>query len=535
MAYSDLANNQGVSFNSLISGVAQGYFSANTTIPSSSKMATKSDCITYIDIEQLYPPFALKANNQLVVKGDLKDNIATIDISNNFFTGTITNVTVNGVNIFGASFPLDIGNGTQGYTDQIGTYDVVLYYADANMPSNYARCYDSNYNTVCIDGFSSTGPGPYYVTFSSQSVSPIYPVSLITGDGGCTAPVPPQIGNLPVGSVAVNRGSGQYMAMASSELKYEPSDSRGGGIFISSNFGATWTFRAFIEYWGFINMSDNGQYMIAMPNFGQAYMSSDYGVNWSMITSTVSYLGDTLTVGYGWFSGAALSGDGQYMMIVNNYSGAGSPTTRILFVSSNYGASWTVSKVFNYSYEHPNGVDVSSDGAYMYIAKDGEVLRSTNYGTSWISVTGFDPNIEVHDVKCVADGSKVIAAKTELYFGGTYSLKPNYLMTSNDYGLSWSNVTSGFGALNSWSTCEINTSNSGTGYGIALTREVATSLTSTYIGKTNSSSFSYLISAGFRIWTKSISNSDDGQYVIAGAYNGLFLSSNYGSTFTQIT
>ena len=78
-------------------------------------------------------------------------------------------------------------------------------------------------------------------------------------------------------------------------------------------------------------------------------------------------------------------------------------------------------------------------------------------------------------------------------------------------------------------------SNSGTGYGIALTRDVATSLTSTYIGKTNSSSFSYLISAGFRIWTKSISNSDDGQYVIAGAYNGLFLSSNYGSTFTQIT
>jgi hypothetical protein len=531
MAYSDLADNQGVSFNSLISGVAQGYFSANTTIPSSSKMATKSDCNTYIDIEQLYPPFALKANNQLVVKGDLKDNIATIDISNNFFTGTITNVTVNGVSIFGASFPLDIGNGTQGYTDQIGTYDIVLYYADANMPSNYARCYDSNYNTVCIDGFSSTGPGPYYVTFSSQSVSPIYPVSLITGDGGCTAPVPPQIGDQPVGAVAVNRGSGQYMAMAASSL-INTTNARGGGIFVSSNYGATWTFRAFIEYWGFINMSDNGQYMIAMPNFGQAYMSSDYGVNWSMITSTVSYLGNTLTVGYGGFTGAALSGDGQYMMIANWFAGGSVP--RVVFVSSNYGASWTVSKVFDYTYERVNGVDVSSNGAYMYIAKDGEVLKSTNYGTSWISATGFDSNIEVHDVKCVADGSKVIAAKTELYFG-INTLKPNYLMTSNDYGSTWSNVTSGSGALKSWSTCEINTSNSGTGYGICDTRDVSLVLNSTYIGKTNASSFSDLTSAGFRIWTKSISNSDNGQYVIAGAYNGLFLSSNYGSTFAQIT
>lgn len=532
MSFSALADNQCVSYNNLQSGVNQGYFDAKTTIPATNRESTKAAAYTYVDIDPNYPPFASKLDNQLIVKRDLKDNVAVVEISNNFFEGTITDVTVNGVSIYGASFPLDIGNGTQGYTDQIGTYDVVLYYADANMPSNYARCYDSNYNTVCVDGFSSTGPGPYYVTFSSQSVSTIYPVSIITGDGSCTAPVPPQIGNQPVASVAVNRGSGQYMAMASSELRNETSSSRGGGIFVSSNYGATWTFRAFIEYWGFISMSDNGQYMIAMPNYGQAYMSSDYGVNWSMITSTVSYGGGTLSVGYGAFNGVAISGDGQYMMIINYLSG--SPAPRVLFVSSNYGASWSVSKVFDYNFETPKGVDVSSNGAYMYIAKNGEVLRSTNYGTSWISVTGFDSNIDVHDVKCVADGSKVIAAKTELYFG-INTQKPNYLMTSNDYGSTWSNVTSGSGALKSWSTCEINTSNSGTGYGICDTRDVSLVLTNTYIGKTNASSFSDLTSAGFRIWTKSISNSDNGQYVIAGAYNGLFLSSNYGSTFTQIT
>jgi hypothetical protein len=531
MSFSALADNQCVSYNNLQSGVNQGYFDAKTTIPATNQESTKSAAYTYVDIDPNYPPFASKLDNQLVVKRDLKDNVAVIEISNNFFEGTITDVTVNGVSIYGASFPLDIGNGTQGYTDQLGTYDIVLYYADANMPSNYARCYDSNYNTVCVDGFSSTGPGPYYVTFSSQSVSTIYPVSIVTGDGSCVAPVPPQIGDQPAGSVAVNRGSGQYMAMAVSDLQFA-SNSRGGGIFVSSNYGSTWTFRAFINYWGIVRMSDNGQYMIAAPYYGQAYVSSDYGVNWSTITSTVSYGGNTLTVGFGSITDVSISGDGQYMIILNQ-TGSGTLRNNYAFLSSNYGSTWSVTKFNSFDDKPFYGVDMSSNGAYMFLAKQGEVLRSTNYGSSWTSVTGFDASLIVQDVKCVADGSKVIAAKTKSTFG-INTQNPDYLMTSSDYGSSWSNVTSGSGSLKAWSVCEINTSSSGTGYGISDTRDTALSLTSTYIGKTNSSSFSDLTSAGLRIWT-SIANSDDGQYVIAGAYNGLFLSSNYGSTFSQIT
>jgi hypothetical protein len=531
MSFSALADNQCVSYNNLQSGVNQGYFDAKTTIPATNQESTKSAAYTYVDIDPNYPPFAAKLDNQLVVKRDLKDNIAVIEISNNFFEGTITDVTVNGVSIYGASFPLDIGNGTQGYTDQIGTYDIVLYYADANMPSNYARCYDSNYNTVCVDGFSSTGPGPYNVTFSSQSVSTIYPVSILTGDGSCTAPVPPQIGDQPAGSVAVNRSSGQYMAMAVSTLQFTDT-ARGGGIYISSNYGATWTFRAFINYWGVVRMSDNGQYMIAMPNYGQAYMSSDYGVNWSMITSTVSYGGNTLSVGNGSLTDAAISGDGQYMIILNQ-TGSGTLRNNYAFLSSNYGSTWSVTRFNSFDDKPFYGVDMSSNGAYMFLAKQGEVLRSTNYGSSWTSVTGFDASLIMQDVKCVADGSKVIAAKTKSTFG-INTQNPDYLMTSSDYGSTWSNVTSGSGSLKAWSVCEINTSNSGTGYGISDTRDVSVVLTSTYIGKTNSSTFSDLTSAGSRIWT-SIANSDNGQYVIAGSYNGLFLSSNYGSTFAQIT
>ena len=67
------ANRQLKSFNSLISGVSQGYFDAKTTIPSSSQMATKSACNTYVNVDPYYPPFAAKTNNQLVVKQDLRN------------------------------------------------------------------------------------------------------------------------------------------------------------------------------------------------------------------------------------------------------------------------------------------------------------------------------------------------------------------------------------------------------------------------------------------------------------------------------
>lgn len=272
--------------------------------------------------------------------------------------------------------------------------------------------------------------------------------------------------------------------------------------------------------------------MIAAPYYGQTYVSSDYGVNWSTITSTVSYGGNTLTVGFGSITDVSISGDGQYMIILNQ-TGSGTLRNNYAFLSSNYGSTWSVTRFNSFDDKPFYGVDMSSNGAYMFLAKEGEVLRSTNYGSSWTSVTGFDASLIMQDIKCVADGSKVIAAKTKSTFG-VNTQNPDYLMTSSDYGSTWSNVTSGSGSLKAWSVCEINTSSSGTGYGISDTRDVSLVLTSTYIGKTNSSSFSDLTSAGSRIWT-SIANSDNGQYVIAGSYNGLFLSSNYGSTFAQIT
>lgn len=71
MAYSDLQNNQTVSFNNLQSGVAQGAFTAKTTIPSSNRQVTKAEANVYVNINTSLPSYVAKAANRLITKQDL--------------------------------------------------------------------------------------------------------------------------------------------------------------------------------------------------------------------------------------------------------------------------------------------------------------------------------------------------------------------------------------------------------------------------------------------------------------------------------
>lgn len=69
MSWSGIANNQCVSLDNLKDAVATGVFTALTTIPAGSKQITKSEALTYVNIQTA--PLAGKTNNQLVVKSEL--------------------------------------------------------------------------------------------------------------------------------------------------------------------------------------------------------------------------------------------------------------------------------------------------------------------------------------------------------------------------------------------------------------------------------------------------------------------------------
>ncbi len=502
MAYSDLANNQGVSFDSLNSGVTQGYFTAKTGIPSSTQMTTKSDCDTYVNVDTTYLPYAEKVSNQVIVKQDLRSNQAFVYITNNFFTGTITDVTVNGVSITGASFPLSVGNSTNGYTTQIGTYDILVYYADADMPSNYMRIQDAAYNNQCIDGFSSSGPGPYYVYFASQVVAVnAVGITIESGDGYCVGPLPyPVISASPFTTVAVNRGSGQYMLAGIS--KFASSGYQDGGLYVSSNYGSSWTFVPLVGYWYKVSISDNGQYMLAVEQYGKAYSSSNYGASWS-----------ELSTGINPYRGAAISGNGQYQMLAI-YSTNVQSEVRI---STNYGASWSSVEFGSFGV---NSCAIDNSGSNFYVGGGGSpvVYKSTNQGASW-SIVYSTSNFQafVSDINCTADGSKIVAPT----FG-----QVGALLKSNNYGSSW--VATGTTGV--WKSASVNTD-------IPVPLNIPTSYVVTevngYLQKSVGTDVHTNTSAGIREWT-SVSNSDNGQYILASAYNGLYLSANYGSSFSSL-
>ena len=105
--------------------------------------------------------------------------LANVNISNTFFAGTIDDVKVNGVSITGASFPLPIGNGTTGTTNQIGTYSIEVFYSNVTLNS-HINCTDSTSTLSCTN---MIGGGS--VTFTSQVVNTSVDVNILSADSNC--------------------------------------------------------------------------------------------------------------------------------------------------------------------------------------------------------------------------------------------------------------------------------------------------------------------------------------------------------------
>lgn len=72
MSWAGLANNQTISFANLKDAVDTGVFLSKQTQSTSLEQITKADADTYAWINTLYPAYASKASNQLVVKTDLQ-------------------------------------------------------------------------------------------------------------------------------------------------------------------------------------------------------------------------------------------------------------------------------------------------------------------------------------------------------------------------------------------------------------------------------------------------------------------------------
>ena len=119
-------------------------------------------------------------------------------------------------------------------------------------------------------------------------------------------------------------------------------------------------------------MSGNGAVQIAISNSGYAYISRDYGVNWTVLSASGLPLTPT-------FSSATISTNGNYITLF------ATSQTNSLYVSNNGGTSFSTPTTGSSIYS--TNVGMSKDGSFqLYISGDtNKVSVSNNYGGSFSS------------------------------------------------------------------------------------------------------------------------------------------------------
>lgn len=375
MAYSDLNQNQTVSFNNLQSGVTQGVFTAKTTIPNSTKQVTKAEANTYVNLNTNLPSFVAKASNQLITKQDLSGIVTVTPYLMYGIAGTSGYKSTDG----GATWTILSGLPSLNWTgiagDSTGTYIALICLTQNNqiyISNNGGTTFNAVTLSYILIGFYATGvsmsKNGQYVCVSGCSTSSSDAVGLNRnariatsndygasfGAGSYTDGTGVNLYNVS-GKVSVS-GNGQYMT-AVFAYRVDP-----GGVNVprpwsfrvySSNYGVSWTKSGGSQYAAFLDIAlDNtGQNQLITSDwvepgtFGtrgiKAFVSNNYGASWTQKYSntTAYYLGGAQNSG---FISATISDDGQTMVgatnAIVNFEGTDSNSTPArIIASSNYG------------------------------------------------------------------------------------------------------------------------------------------------------------------------------------------------------
>jgi len=219
----------------------------------------------------------------------------------------------------------------------------------------------------------------------------------------------------------------------SADGQYITVNSYNGKMFVSSDFGATWTEAKLSDGTNMgaksftsCAMSANGKFQTAVVESGYLYRSDDYGATFSVPT------GMTSTESWKW---VRMSRDGKYQLatVMVQYVGG------YMVLSNDEGVTWTkitgqalVPNIDTYEY---TSVSVSGDGRVMMAtAFFSEVVRSEDYGQTWTGSANGHPSASRWDEIALSYDGKVVLAylrSSYLYMGryecipGTYGTFPN--------------------------------------------------------------------------------------------------------------
>ena len=358
-------------------------------------------------------------------------------------------------------------------------------------------------------------------------------------------------------SIAVSQ-SGKYQA-ATTATK----------IFQSNDFGSTWAVSSSVPdaQWNFVSMSNDGKNRVACIDSSYQYISLDYGSTWNIIPNSLgnwkkavitdmsgndsimiyshdgvnvfknyynyvdtaqktvintdlnisspSYFLNTMgkslkTVKSNFFVSdigrrMSMSDDGKYILLpIQN---------KQTLISRDYGETWYQLTGLSAQTSY-NSSAMSENGQYMYIRSGSTAYRSSNYGVSWAAFTG----VVLNDVLC---GTALSSTGSYIVYAGRDSNNVSQVYLSTDSGATWNSVATFPTANTSFS--------------------VAMSSTGQYISALSTNSYVIVSSDYGATWSiKSalsscahLAVSSTGQYQTVISSSSIFVSSDYGNTFSN--
>ena len=256
-----------------------------------------------------------------------------------------------------------------------------------------------------------------------------------------------------------------------------------GYVYTSTNSGVNWTATksdSSNTYWSSVVSSSNGSILAACAVNDNVYISYNYGVYWTQITS----------LGSKSWSSLASSSDGT--KLVACVQGG------FLYTSTNSGVNWT--DRMTDSNRQWYSLYSSSDGNTLFAGiYGGQLYTSTDSGVNWIAR---DVNRNWSSVACSSDATTLVAFEKS---GFLYTLLANDTTYSQDIGTI------------------IKPYISGTKTDIGIVATIPRITSSTLIWTSRNTGLNY----------RHVASSKDGTKLIAGVYGGyIYTSTNSGATWT---
>jgi photosystem II stability/assembly factor-like uncharacterized protein len=303
------------------------------------------------------------------------------------------------------------------------------------------------------------------------------------------------------------------------EGKYVLAANDNTGLYVSSDSGTTFTLitSSTGRTWNGVSMSQSGQYMLA-TNFNEKILkSSNYGVTWSEPT----YINSGFPGRKANFTSAFVSKDGRYQ-IVGTYSEGSYYTGGTMWVSSDYGASFTWKIDVDHNSVYDNAV-VCSNGSLAPYAAFTTYSSGPAYGIIYNdggSFSLYPPYGIWGDADTSSDGNTWVAINSPSIYGKGVWVGPS---------VGWS------------SYINTNTGNYNDRPRISVSSNISVMLVSAYnqnvyLSTDSGYTFNPISSLGIKAYEDiAISSNGTFMYVAVSGGGNLYKSSNGGSTWSTIS